>query len=213
VGLCVSDPGQGFDPRELKETSGVGLFSIRERAELLGGRLKVKSAKGQGSRFRLTVPDKQEVVSSRTSVVREEQKKGPLDHRLPATDDRLPLRVLLVDDHEVVRAGLAALLREAPGIELVGAAPDGREAINLALDLRPDVVIMDVSMPLMSGDQATRQIKSFLPQTRVLALSMYDETEKKQKMFEAGAEGYILKTVSAEELLAAIQGKEVMSDR
>jgi NarL family two-component system response regulator LiaR len=116
------------------------------------------------------------------------------------------LRILLVDDHDVVRAGLAALLREAPGIELVGEAPDGREAINMAIGLGPDVVIMDVSMPLMSGDQATRQIKARLPQTRVIALSMYDEAEKKERMFEAGAETYILKTVSAEELLAAIRG-------
>ena len=100
------------------------------------------------------------------------------------------------------------MLREAPGIELVGEAADGREAINLAVDLRPDVVIMDVSMPLMRGDQATRQIKTHLPETRVIALSMYDEADKKERMFEAGAEGYILKTVSAEELLAAIRGPD-----
>jgi DNA-binding NarL/FixJ family response regulator len=65
---------------------------------------------------------------------------------------------------------------------------------------------MDVSMPVLSGDQATRQIKAHLPQTRVIALSMYDEAEKKRKMFEAGAEGYILKTISADDLLAAIRG-------
>jgi two-component system nitrate/nitrite response regulator NarL len=116
-----------------------------------------------------------------------------------------------VDDHDVVRAGLAALLREAPGVELVGEATDGRKAIDMALNLRPDVVIMDVSMPLMGGDEATRQIKAYLPQTRVIALSMYDEAEKKQKMFEAGAEGYILKTVSGEELVCAIRGKDALS--
>ncbi len=78
----------------------------------------------------------------------------------------------------------------------------------MALDLRPDVVIMDVSMLVMSGDQATRHLRRCLPQTRVIALSMYDEADKKESMFEAGAESYLLKTVSAEELLAAIRGKE-----
>ncbi len=200
VHLSVSDQGRGFDPQELKETPGVGLFSIRERAELLGGRMKVKSAKGEGSTFRITVPDGPPVVAPPPSGVNLPQ---PGAAGLPSAG---ALRVLLVDDHDVVRAGLAALLQEAPGIELVGEAPDGREAIDRAFDLRPDVVIMDVSMPVMSGDQATRQIKAHLPQTRVIALSMYDEAEKKERMFEAGAESYILKTVSAGELLAAIRG-------
>ncbi|MCL5281306.1 MAG: PAS domain S-box protein [Planctomycetes bacterium] len=202
VCLTVSDQGRGFDPQELKETPGLGLFSIRERTELLGGRLTVKSAEGEGSRLRLTVPDAQPAVAPPPSGVNLAQ---PGAAGLPSGG---ALRVLLVDDHDVVRAGLAALLRDTPGIELVGEAPDGREAINLANDLKPDVVIMDVSMPLMNGDQATRQIKMHLPQTRVIALSMYDEAEKKEKTFEAGAEDYILKTVSAEELLAAIRGKE-----
>ena len=81
----------------------------------------------------------------------------------------------------------------------------------MAIDLHPDVVIMDVSMPLMSGDQATRQIKTHLPKTRVIALSMYDEADKKERMYQAGAESYVLKTASAEELLAAIRGKEAQS--
>jgi CheY-like chemotaxis protein len=210
VCLSVSDQGRGFDPQQLKTATGVGLFSIRERTELLGGRMKIQAAPGQGSRLSITVPDglkKENAVGV-----------GPRAYPTPAILDNhegpeghhggLPLRVLLVDDHDIVRQGLAALLQEAPGIELVGEAPDGREAINMAMALGPDVVIMDVSMPLMSGDQATQQIKAHLPQTRVIALSMYDESEKKEKMFEAGAEGYILKTVSADELLAAIRGKE-----
>jgi PAS domain S-box-containing protein len=208
VCLSVSDQGRGFDPQELKETSGFGLFSIRERTELLGGRMRVKSVKGQGSTLRLVVPDgpKQE---DRGQKADDGKQKG--EDELPSAAVRPPssdraLRVLLVDDHDVVREGLAALLREAPDIELVGEAPYGREAIQMAIDLKPDVVIMDVSMPRMSGDQVTRQIKTHLPRTRVIALSMYDEADKKDKMFEAGAEGYILKTVSADELLAAIRG-------
>jgi signal transduction histidine kinase/ActR/RegA family two-component response regulator len=210
VCLSVSDQGRGFDPRELKETSGVGLFSIRERTELLGGRMKVKSIKGKGSRFSIMVPDgpkpegRRQKTDDRTWTAA--GKPDPSSVLRPPSSAPA-LRVLLVDDHKVVRAGLAAMLREAPGIELVGEAPDGRKAINMAVDLRPDVVIMDVSMPLMKGDEATRQIKTYLPEVRVIALSMYDEAEKKQSMFEAGAESYILKTISAEELIAALQGQ------
>lgn len=80
-----------------------------------------------------------------------------------------------------------------------------REAVDLADQFHPDVAIMDVSVPVMTGDEATRQIKSYLPDVRVIALSMYDEADKKQSMFEAGAESYILKTISAEELIAAIR--------
>jgi len=204
-GVCLSvcDQGRGFDPQELKETPGVGLFSIRERVELLGGHMKIKSAKGKGSRFTLMVPDGPKAKGR--GRMTEDIAYAPAVASLPSSNGGL--RVLVVDDHDVVRQGLAALLRETPDIEVVGEAPDGREAINMAMDLQPDVVLMDVSMPLMGGEQATRQIKRLLPKTRVIALSMYDEADKKEKMFEAGAEGYILKTISAEELIAAIQGE------
>jgi len=92
-------------------------------------------------------------------------------------------------------------------VEIVGEAANGREAVDLTTRLRPDVVIMDVSMPLINGDEATRQIKTQLPQTRVIAPSMYDEPEKRETMHRAGAERYMLKTASSEDLLAAIRGE------
>ena len=118
-----------------------------------------------------------------------------------------PLRVLLADDHRIVREGLRLLLSEEYDIEIVGEAVHGREAVDLALRLEPDVVIMDVAMPLIDGDEATRQIKTHLPQTRVIALSTYNEPETIGKMYRAGAESYVLKTASPAELLAAIRGK------
>jgi DNA-binding NarL/FixJ family response regulator len=116
--------------------------------------------------------------------------------------------VLLADDHEIVRQGLISLLSEEQTVEVVGEAANGREAIDLASRLEPDVVIMDVSMPLIEGDEATRQIKTHLPETRVIALSMFHEKEVAERMREAGAESYVLKTASSEELLAAIRGKD-----
>ena len=115
--------------------------------------------------------------------------------------------MLLADDHEIVREGLVSLLSEEPDVEVVGEAANGREAVDLADRLQPDVVIMDVSMPLINGDEATRQIKTHLPETRVIALSMYEEPDTVEKMRRAGAEGYVLKTAPSEELLAAIRGQ------
>jgi DNA-binding NarL/FixJ family response regulator len=117
------------------------------------------------------------------------------------------LRVLLADDHRIVRESLRLLLHGADHVEIVGEAAQGREAVDLALRLEPDVVIMDVCMPLIDGDVATRRIKKRLPRTRVIALSTYNEPEMRAKMRRAGAEAYVLKTASADELLAALRGK------
>jgi PAS domain S-box-containing protein len=205
VGLSVSDQGRGFDPRELKETPGFGLLSLRERTELLGGRMKIASAKGQGSTFRIVVPDSPKPKDSDQTAT------GVADLRTLSSAVCPPssggvLRVLLVDDHDIVRQGLASLLQESLDIVVVGQAADGREAIDMTHALRPDVVIMDIVMPLMSGEEATRQIKRHLPNIRVIGLSMYDEPDKMETMCQAGAEGYVLKTASSEELLAAIRG-------
>ncbi len=189
--LSVSDRGRGFNPQALGETTGFGLLSIRERVELLQGRMKIKSAPGQGSRFFIIVP------RSETGGVEEAGQAPP--------EESARRRVLVVDDHEVTREGLLALLRDEHSIEVVGEAANGREAVDLADRLEPDVVIMDVSLPLLDGVEATRQIKARRPQTRVIALSIHDEPQVQERMHQAGAESYVLKTAAAEELLAAIR--------
>ncbi len=119
-----------------------------------------------------------------------------------------PIRVLVVDDHKIVREGLALLLGEQPDIEVIGQASNGREAISMTRNLHPNVVIMDVSMPLMAGDEATRQIKTLAPDTRIVALSMFEDNEVVEKMYQAGAESYVLKTSPSSRLIAAIHGNE-----
>lgn len=114
------------------------------------------------------------------------------------------IRVLLVDDHEIVRAGLRSLLQEHRQLEIAGEAAGGREAVALATQLRPDVVLMDVSMPDVDGAEATRQIRALAPEVNVLALTMYEEEAYFFKMLNAGACGYIPKRVSPDDLLAAI---------
>ncbi len=204
--LSVSDRGRGFDPQELGEAAGFGLLSIRERIELLGGRMNIKSAKGKGSTFFIVVPES-ETAGTGSEVVMGSEGRAQGTGR-GASQESGRLRVLLADDHRIVRQGLVALLSEEQTVEIVGEAANGREAVDLADRLEPDVVIMDVSMPLIDGDEATRQIKTHLPKTRVIALSMYDEPETMENMYKAGAESYVLKTASSEELLAALRGKE-----
>ncbi len=117
----------------------------------------------------------------------------------------MSLRVLLADDHRIVREGLAALIGREPDIEVVGTASDGREAVRLAREAAPDVVLMDVAMPGMSGVEATRQIVAELPAVRVLCLSMHVERKFVSAVLEAGAAGYLLKDCAHEELVEAIR--------
>ncbi len=144
--LTVSDRGRGFDPQELRNAAGFGLLNIRERIELLGGRMKIKSAQGRGSRFSIVVPAGEPVESDSgvqtRSNAREERAKSA------SGEGRGRLRVLLADDHEIVREGVRSLLSDERDVEIVGEAANGREAVDLADRLHPDVVIMDVSMPV-----------------------------------------------------------------
>lgn len=113
-------------------------------------------------------------------------------------------RVLLADDHPVIRRGLADVLRERAEIDVVGEASDGEEAVAMALETQPDVILMDVSMPKMSGAEATRQIKSQLPRTRVIGLSMHEEPAVASAMRDAGAERYLWKTADPELVISAV---------
>jgi len=115
------------------------------------------------------------------------------------------IRVLLVDDHAVLRAGLRLLIDGQPDMAVVGEAGDGQEGVWLAGELRPDVVLMDIAMPGMDGIQAMGLLKEKVPESRVLFLSMYQDEEYLRKVLAAGAAGYILKRAAGPELLAAIR--------
>jgi DNA-binding NarL/FixJ family response regulator len=117
-----------------------------------------------------------------------------------------PIRVLLVDDQHIVRQGLATILKYSPGIEVAGEASDGQEAIALARETRPDVVLMDLKMPRMGGIPATRQICQEVPETHVIILTTYDSDDLVFEGIKAGARGYLLKDTSSERLVDAIQG-------
>ena len=115
------------------------------------------------------------------------------------------IRVLLVDDHTLVREGIRLVLEAVGDVEVVGEASDGRSAVERALELEPDVVLMDISLPGQSGIEATAEIKRERPQVQVLGLSMYDNEEYVTRLLKAGAAGYVLKRSAATELVAAVR--------
>jgi len=114
------------------------------------------------------------------------------------------VRVLLVDDHTVVRRGLRKILESTDIIDIVGEAGDGMAAVEASTSLQPDVVLMDVSLPIMNGIEATRRIRATAPGTHVLMLSMHADEQYVQKSLAAGAQGYVLKDAADGELVGAI---------
>lgn len=117
----------------------------------------------------------------------------------------MKIKIMLADDHHIVRQGLRALLAEYEDLEVIGEAEDGFKAVRLARDIKPDVIIMDIKMPGMSGIEATREIIAENPQMKIIALSMHSERQFISKMLEVGASGYLLKDCAFEELVTAIR--------
>ncbi len=209
IRICVRDDGVGFDPSHVNSTSegmgGLGLFSIRERIGLIGGDIEIDSAPGRGSRFTLTIPTGRactEISSNPSVVVRDEAGKPPL---LPGMLQAASLQVLVVDDHALFRDGIAQMLAHEGGIDVVGVAGDGTEAIALAMQLKPDVILMDVSMPGVNGMEATRVIHRAHPDIRIIGLSFYADEQIAAAMKSAGAEDFKSKGCPASELVSAIR--------
>jgi two-component system, NarL family, response regulator NreC len=116
----------------------------------------------------------------------------------------MAVRVLIADDHGLIRAGLRSILEDEPAVEVVGEAVDGVEAVRLALDLQPDIVLMDIGMPGLDGIDAARQLKQSIPATQLLILSVYEDLSFVREAIKAGAAGYIIKRAVEEELIEAI---------
>gem|GEM_PF-166302 len=203
--VTVSDQGRGFEPAIVESSdpkTGLGLLSLRERTSYFRGNLSIESAPGRGSKIRINVPFS--AFEARPSVD---------EHQLASrgdASDKLQgevIKVMFVDDHKVMRQGLIKLISGVPDISIVGEAADGREALELARYLKPDVVVMDISMPGMDGIEATRRIKAEINDVRVIGLSMHGDEHLLRAMINAGAEAFVSKTASSAELLKSIYGK------
>jgi PAS domain S-box-containing protein len=208
VRIAVSDEGVGFDPAGLKAAGekgvGFGLFSISERIGLLGGEFKVNSTPGKGSRFALTIPSLQ-IQANRLAAPEAAPPAGRSQAQMPLADKEPVIRALIADDHALFRDGVARLVDKEADIRCIGQAANGREVIELARSLKPDVILMDINMPEISGLEATQAIHRDLPEIRIIGLSMHDDPELAQAMYAAGAVGYKSKSCAAAELVAAIR--------
>ena len=204
----VEDRGKGFDPAVVQQNLGrarsFGLFNIQERLEALEGRLEVESTPLGGACFRLVVP-----LPAVTEPLGQQVQTAPADALQPAAKEPQSkvgaIRLLVVDDHKVVREGIVGLLSREPDFEVVGQAADGRQAIRQAEALQPDVIIMDVEMPIMDGIEATRQIKRRRPNILIVGLSLHEEESVARTIIEAGAAVHLSKHAPAEELIAAVR--------
>jgi len=204
--LAVSDEGAGWDTGEqpVANLSGFGLFGIQQRVEMLGGEVSVWSESGRGTRVTITMPLRREAPVD-LAPERTLGSASPSSAALGPLQRGAKLRVLLVDDHAVVRQGVAAMLREDPMMEIVGEASDGDEAVREARRLRPDVIVMDISMPRMDGIEATRRIVEEDPDVHVVVLSMFEQADRADAIRSAGARGFVSKVAAPEELANAIR--------
>jgi DNA-binding NarL/FixJ family response regulator len=117
----------------------------------------------------------------------------------------IPVRLVLADDHEIMRVGLRNLLQQQEFWSVVGEAVDGEEAVDMVVSLKPDVALLDIAMPKLNGLEATRQILAHGPRTKILLLSAYDSTRVISDVLDSGAKGYVLKSDAARDLVAAVQ--------
>jgi PAS domain S-box-containing protein len=204
--ITVTDQGVGFEPSRLDDRSkagqvGWGLFRIRERLTLLGGRLDIDSAPGRGTRVRLVAPRD---TAQDTVAGANDWSLGLTGAASAVDDDRASadaLRILIVDDHPAVRRALRLMLHQRPQLSVVGDASNGFEAIAHAHTLRPDVILMDVAMPHMDGVEATARIRTELPNIRIFGLSMLARNETADAIEHAGAAGFFVKGTDTQRLI------------
>lgn len=202
--ITVSDRGVGFDPATLDRSQsgqpGWGLFSIRERLTLLGGHFDLESAPGRGTRVRLIAPRGAAPAATPSTATRGAA-VAPAAMRQVHDAAADAVRILVVDDHNTMRSTLREIIHERPQLSVIGEAANGVEAITCARALRPDVILMDVTMPHMDGVEATARIHAELPDIEILGLSMHARSEVGQAIEQAGAADFFVKGTDTQRLV------------
>ena len=202
--ILVSDDGVGFEPFQgeralLPTEGGFGLIGMRERAWLAGGDMEIRSATGLGTEIDARIPyrvsPEERPIANRTSA----------DAGLTQAGASRDIRVLIVDDHEMVRRGIRGVLEQSEGLVVVGEAADGEEAIEQIQAVAPDVVLLDIQMPKLDGVETLKRLRELGVLTPVILLSVYTKDEYIFEGLRAGARGYLLKDIAGDELVSAIQ--------
>ncbi len=212
--ITVEDRGVGCMSNDVvhpSEMTAFGLFNIRERLRVLSGSMNVETAPDQGCRVELYCPL---AMAPRSDQSRSQERRTQEDavnahvqfepEHTQGNPPRKRIRVMIVDDHKIMREGLRGILGHEQSLEVVAEAADGKEAVDLLDEVSPDVVIMDMAMPRMDGVEATKQITKHRPDIRVVGLSMHNSKDMADAMFDAGASAYLAKGGPSRELVNAI---------
>jgi PAS domain S-box-containing protein len=210
LGISVMDRGVGFNPETVWKNENsdrkFGLITIRERLLHLGGSLEIESRPNAGATISLIVPlDKERPAKKEFPGC--EIHGTPVSALTSAQQLTGKISVLIADDHPVMRDGLSRMLSSHPDIEVLDQASNGREAVQLAREIVPDVILMDISMPIMDGLEAIRIIHSEFPHIRIIGLSMYDEDDQAEASLNAGAVAYLSKSQNIDLILSTIRGE------
>lgn len=200
ISVIVEDKGKGFNPEkdtfDPAQQTGFGLFNIRERMDLMGGSVDIDSEPGRGTKVQLIAPLKYGDKEKFTQYIAQDIKPEKSAKKI---------RVMLVDDHEMVRSGLKNIVNAEPDLKVVAEAVDGREAIELVQKTAPDVIVMDVNLPNMDGIETTKKITSMKTDVRIIGLSLHDQQEIAKNIRNAGATAYLSKNEAFKTLCATIR--------
>ena len=209
--IVVEDKGVGFNLNALSSqtstamSSKFGLFSIRQRMEALGGQFELYSEPGEGTRAVLVLPISEQ-QQAKDEAFAEFSRAGKATHVLSTRNSAQgPCRVLIADDHAMVRQGLRLVLEGFSDIEVVAEASNGQEALELAQRLKPSVVVIDINMPLMTGIEATTRIRTALPEIVVIGMSVNASLDNQDAMRTAGASILLPKEAAGDQLYGAIK--------
>jgi signal transduction histidine kinase/ActR/RegA family two-component response regulator len=210
VKLQIGDHGKGIRADILKSSRnsvaplGVGIQGMKERMRQLSGRLEVTSRPNQGTLVTATLPIREQRAEAGTSDGRPGQRSFQSNGDLLA-DSGPRSRILIADDHEVLRRGIRTMLESEKNWEVCGEACDGQEVVEKAIALSPDLIILDINMPVLNGVAAVRKILGERPKTRILVFSVHESNQTIREILSSGAHGYLSKTKAGEELVQVVK--------
>jgi PAS domain S-box-containing protein len=213
IEVQIGDFGKGMHREMLNSKTGivaplgVGIQGMKERMRQLGGRLEISSGVNKGTLVTATLP----LSHLRATVPSESGTSVAVASSSIQDEDPVPQggisrkQILIVDDHEMLRQGIRTMLQKETDLEVCGEAVDGQDAVDKAIALRPDLVILDINLPVLNGLAAVRQILRNLPQTKILIFTVHDSDQTVKEIHAAGAHGYVSKGKGAEDLLRVVK--------
>jgi DNA-binding NarL/FixJ family response regulator len=202
--LIIEDDGKGFDPDDVDLLSAgrVGLAGIAERLRVVGGSLRIESAANHGTRVWGIVPYEPTAPVPKAKPV---MPAPAATAATPAPNVSKRIRVVLIDDHSMVREGLEHMLSDQPDLQVIGAAATGSEGLRIINELHPEVVLCDLQLPDISGVEVISRVRTLFPDIRCIIVTTYDHDDFIYEGIKAGAKGYVLKDVSSTELAEAVR--------